>query len=170
MRILSIEKETDLQALRSELLSTRLAAGKAESALASLQALNPHVDLNKLAAGTVLLVPDTPSFKASASSSVAADVFDGFEQLVRSGLDAAAAKLKAGNEARAAQHADVAAVLKTSTVKRVIESDAELKQQLEAETKTFKEDQQRAAEAEQMLQDATKGARMDLAFLSKLLG
>lgn len=170
MRMLVIKQETDLQALSTRLLSARLSSGKAESAIESLRALNPHLDLQKLAAGTVLLVPDTPSFKASASSSVAADVFDGFEQLVRSGLDAAAAKLKAGNEARAAQHADVAAVLKTSTVKRVIESDAELKQQLEAETKTFKEDQQRAAEAEQMLQDATKGARIDLAFLSKLLG
>ena len=88
MRMIVIKQETDLQGLSARLLSGRLASGKAHSALESLQALNPHVDLKKVAAGTVLLVPDSPSFKASASDSVPGNALSDFQELAQTGLEA----------------------------------------------------------------------------------
>ena len=164
MRMLVISQDTDLDTLRTKLLTGRIAGAKAESALQSLQDLNPHADLKKLAPGTVLLVPETASFKSSASRSVAGGAFDEFQQLVRSDLASAAGKLKPANEARAADNAEGAAV------KRLIDADPELKQQLEEAVKAFKTDQEEGAKAEQTLEGATKGALAELATLNKLLG
>jgi hypothetical protein len=152
------------------LLSARLSSGQADSALAALQALNPHADFKKLRAGTVLLVPDAPSFKASASDSVAGETFDGFQQLVRSALGSATENLKAGNLERAGERDEVIEVTKRAAVKRIIDADAELKQQVTDATKAFKEDQQQAEQAEQDLAAASKAALAKLAELKKLLG
>ena len=67
MRILVIKQDTDLQALSGRLLSAKLSGDQADSALEALQHLNPHADLKKLRIGTVLLVPEAPGFKASAT-------------------------------------------------------------------------------------------------------
>jgi hypothetical protein len=168
--MLVITQDTDLDTLRTKLLSGRIAGAKAESALQSLQDLNPHADLKKLAPGTVLLVPETASFKSSASRSVGGGVLDEFQQLVRSDFASAAGKLKAANEARAADNAEVSAVLRIAAVKRIIDADPELKQQLDDAVKAFKTDQEEGAKAEQTLEAATKGALAELATLSKLLG
>jgi hypothetical protein len=170
MRMIVIKQETDLQGLSSKLLSARLTSDKAHSALQSLQALNPHVDLKKVASGTVLLVPDAPGFKVSASDSVPGNALADFQQLVENNLDAAAARLKAGNAERDARRADVAAVLKVPAVQRLIETDPDFKQQLEDATRAAKQDQQREAQAGQTLDAAAKGALTELAAVAKLLG
>ena len=112
LRILVIrdkDKDTDL---RDRLLSAALTSEQADSALEALQALNPHTDIRKPSAGTVLLVPDTPAFKASASVPVLGETFDSFQQLVKSALSNAAENLKAANAARAAERDEVMAVIK----------------------------------------------------------
>jgi hypothetical protein len=165
-----IKQDSDLQALSARLLTAQAAGEKTDSALRSLQALNPHVDLKKVAAGTVLLVPDAPGFNAAASDPVPGSALDEFQQFVRTGLDAAAATLKAGNGHREAQRADVAAVLKTAAVQRIITTDPDLKQQLDEATKATKQDQEQEAKAEQALAAAVKGAQAELATIAKLLG
>lgn len=169
MRKFVIKQATNLKALSAQLLGAKPAAGQAALALEALAALNA-VDLEKkLSAGTVLLVPDAPSFNTSASESVAGDALDDFRQLIRSGLDAAATKLKEGNEARTAERAAVAAVLKTSVVKRIVETDTRLKQQIESVTKALEDDRQQAKEAERAVEAATKGAPVEMAAFVKSL-
>src|SRR5687767_876938 len=113
MRTLVVKKTSDLQALSSELLASGLAAAKSRAAIESLQALNPHVDLNKLAPGAVLLVPDAPGFKRSASKSVGGETLDDFEKIVKSALDASAVRLKQGQTRRDAERAELVAALKS---------------------------------------------------------
>jgi hypothetical protein len=167
--MLVIKQDTNLETLRDQLLVKRVSEDKAATAIDSLQKLNPHVDLKKLTPGTVLLVPETTSFKLSASDPMANDVVGEFQQLVRSGFEAAAAKLKNANDAGSAADAEVAAVLKTAAVKRILESDAELKEQAEEALNGFKEDQEQGEQAAQSLERAAKGALAELAALSKLL-
>jgi hypothetical protein len=170
MHIHVIEQDADLKALRSRLLNGRLSDERADWALRALQDLNPHVDFKRLAVGDVLLVPDSPGFKTSASKSAADDVVDDLEQLVRRGLDAAAARFKAGNEARAAERADVTMVLKSRALVRVLEADPELKAPLVEVAKGFKEEQRQAIEDERTLEAASKNAMAELASLTRLLG
>lgn len=170
MRILVIRQDTNLQDLVGRLINGRRSTDGIDSALDSLQALNPHADLRNLRAGTVLLVPDTPSFKVSATDPVHQEALNEFLKLVRTGLSGATEKMKAGNAARAAERAEVTAVLKTAGLKRILESDDDLKQQVADVVMAFKEDQQQADEAELALTAAGKGALSALAALDKLLG
>src|SRR5262245_5805901 len=170
MRMIVIQEHADREALVGRLLRARLSNSQIESALASLQALNPHVEISNLRAGTVLLVPDKPAFKTSASEPVAGEAFEEFQQFVRDALGKAAEDLKAGNAARAAERDEVNAVIKLAAFKRLLDGDAELKQQVADARRAFTEEQHQAEEAEQALAAASKAALAKLAELSKLLG
>jgi hypothetical protein len=156
--------------LMDHILKVRLSSGQTAAAIEALQALNPGVNLEQLPAGTVLFVPDTPSFKVSVSDSVSDKPLDDLQQLVRQALAGAAKDLKDGNAARAAERADVTEVMKTAAVARILASDAELKQLAADAAKAFKDDEEQAGQAEQTLAAASKAALAKLAELSKLLG
>ena len=170
MRMHVIGHDNDQKPFRSRLLSGRLGDARADAALRALQDLNPQVDFKRLVAGTVLLVPDSPDFKASASNSVADDVVKDLRQLVRNGLDAAAARLEARKEDLSAQNAEMTAVLKSRAVAGVLKTDPEIKAQLGDVAKRFKEEQRQAIEAVQTLQAVTPRAMEELASLVRLLG
>jgi len=170
MRVLTIRHDTDLEGLKNLLLDARLSSTRASATLDVLQATNPHIDLKDLPAGTVLFVPETSGFKASASVSVQRDALRDFEQLLRDALGKAADKLKAGNAARASERDAVAAVIKTAAVRRILGSDAELRKQVTEETKAFEEDQKQADQAEQAVAAASRAVLAKLSELSKLFG
>lgn len=170
MRTLVIRQDTDLQALRGRLIAGKASAGQTESALKQLQELNPHLNLNDLRAGAVVLVPDSPNFKASEGDIVGSGTFDDFQQFVRSSLSDASERLKSGNAARAGERADITAILKTAAFKRVLESDADLKQQVAEAIKGFKDEQTQADQDEKAVAAASKATLDVLAGLSKLLG
>jgi len=170
MRTLVIKQDTDIQALKGRLIAGKTSAGKAESAIKQLEDLNPHLNLNDLRAGAVVLVPDTPNFKAAEGEIVGGGTFEDFQQFVRSSLADAVGRLKTGNAARATERADIAALLKTAAFKRVLESDADVKQQVAAATKDFKDEQQQADEDEKTVAAAAKTATAQLAELGKVLG
>jgi hypothetical protein len=158
------------ETLRGILLSKKLNAAQAHSAIASLEALNPQADFKKrLPPGTVLLVPDTPSFKPSASTSVAGEALAGFQQLVRTAFDGAADRIKAANKERAAERVEVAEVLKTSALKRIAASDPALKEQLGEAAKRIKAEEQQDELAEEALGISANEVIAKLAELSKLL-
>ena len=164
MRMIVISKTTDVKALSSRLLS---AGATKESALQRLQQLNPHVDLKRLDAGTVLLVPDQLS--DADSSSISGDAFASFQDQVRGAVDAAVAQVRNGYERRDADRADVSAVLKSAVIKRVLEADPDTKKQLEQAAQVFKQDQQQAKEAATQLQAFQKQVSDELAQLGKLV-
>jgi hypothetical protein len=170
MRMLTITQDTDLQALSGLLLDARLGSARTDAAIDALQAVNPHADLKKLRAGTVLFVPETSGFKGSASVSVQGNALGDFQQMVRNVLGQAAEKLKAGDTTRAGERDAITAVIGTAAVKRILDSDPELMKQVTEETKAFEEDQKQADQAEQALAAASRAVLAKLSELSKLLG
>lgn len=170
-RLVVIKQETDIQTLSSTLLSAKLSDAQAASATDALKTLNPHLaDVKSLKPGTVLLVPDSPQFKVTATTPAAGGTLDDFGKLLKTGLSDAGDRLKAANAARAEEIAEVASVQKLAAFKKVIETDAELKAQLGDATKDAKTEQQEAAQAEKAMDTMLKGAAAELAALTKLLG
>ena len=60
MRFLVIKQDTSLQALTAQLVKD---GDHAPAALDRLRALNPHLDLQRVGKGAVLLLPDSPGYK-----------------------------------------------------------------------------------------------------------
>jgi hypothetical protein len=170
MRMLVIKQNTDAHSLNDQLLKAKLSGVQSEVAMARLQALNPHADLTKLRTGTVLLVPDAPSFKTTASDAVHDDAFEDFQKLVKDNLARAVNSLRAGNRERTTERADISAAFKTTAVTRAAANDPELKKQIVDAAEALKQDQQEDKDAEQALVSAGKAALTKLAELGKLLG
>jgi hypothetical protein len=168
IRMLVVGEDTsDIAGL---VLRSGLSSGRAATAIAALQTLNPHADLAKLSAGTVLLVPDAAGFKTSASVSVSGQAFAGFKQLVQNALSSAANDLKTSSAARAADRAEVTAVVESDAFKRLLDADAALKQQVAHAIKAFADEQQQAEQAEQAIADVSKSVLASLTQLGKLVG
>jgi hypothetical protein len=170
MRMFKVTEDSRFTDLSRELLRARLSAGQVDRARESLQALNPHVDLKKVRAGDVLLVPEAPHFKTSATEPVHGQALEQFEELVRTGLADASERLRAGNEARAAERAEVASTLKSAVVKRAVGDDRELSEQLVQVMKELKEQDREDGERRGTVNDVGKAALAALATLGKLLG
>jgi LysM repeat protein len=166
MRMIVIEKASDLKALQAQLLAN---ADDKEATLQQLQRLNPHVDFQRIEPGTVLLVPDRPGIAKDATTPVTADAADEFSKQVGAALDAADTRVRQGYQTLAAQRQEVTAVIKTAAVKRLLESDPDLSRQLDAAAKVFKDDQQRAKDAEATLKTLREGGKAELDTLAKLL-
>jgi hypothetical protein len=170
-RVLVIKQETDLQTLSGTLLGAKVSDAQARTAIDAFRTLNPHVaDVKSIKPGTVVLVPDSPQFKDSASQPAAGDAIDDFAKLVKTGLADAAGRMRAANTARAEERAEVANVAKLAAFKKAIDADPELKAQVADAAKAAKAAQQEAAQAEKTLDAMQKDAATELAALAKLLG
>lgn len=169
MRMLVIEKGTTARTLRDTLLSSRLSAAQADAALEHLQATNPHVDLKALKPGTVVFVPDAPTFKQSASDPLVGDVLTDVEQLVEGALDAARARVRVATEASAIENAELGKTLRSAAFKRTVSEDAELQSAVDAANEALKQENHEMQEAEQTLADARKAALAALRTLREFL-
>lgn len=171
-RVVVIKQETDVETLvSSTLVSAKASDAQASAAIDAFKILNPHLaDVKSIKPGAVVLVPDSPRFKESASTPVAAGALDDMQKLVRAGLTGAGARMRASNAERADERAEVANVQKLAAVKKAAESDPQLKQQLDDAAKAAKAAQQEAAQAEKALDTMLSGATTELTALSKLLG
>lgn len=174
MRLLLIEQASDLQALSVRLLppSTGRRGGSRELAQATLeqiQRLNPHADFQRLEAGTVLLLPDTPELKDANSQPLAGNSFKDLTAQTQEGLKAVAQRMNSSLELLAADRAAVTSALKTAALKRLVESDPLLKRQLEEAASEFSEAQKQAQEAARQLETLQQGLDAELKALGKLL-
>ena len=170
MRMIVIEQATDLQALTTRLLGAQAGAG---TSLDALKRLNPHVDFNKLGAGTVLLVPELPGLQGpgkDGAASIGGGPFDTFSQQLRADFDAAATRVQAGHAARLTDQKELVALFKGAALKRAFESDPELKAQADAYAQVFKQDPIDAKAADEALKALKQGLGTELAALAKLLG
>ena len=90
MRIFVIKQDTDLKGVGETLLKK---AGQPDRvSLERIKSLNPHLDETRVAAGTVLLVPDSPEFATDRADPVPANGFEGLEREMRSYRDATSAE------------------------------------------------------------------------------
>ena len=58
LRTFTVKNDTTLQALGTTMLDARFSGAQADAAMEQVKALNTHVDPQRIAAGTVLFVPD----------------------------------------------------------------------------------------------------------------
>jgi hypothetical protein len=168
MQIYITTADTDLTALGSKLLRK---PADAAATLDRVRALNPQVkDFQKLAAGTVLILPDAPEIKAGAGTALGAEHLSGLAGDLGSGLKAVNSRFASRVDDLAADRAAVMAARKKEAVKRLIDSDPALSKQLDAADAEFKREQKQVAETEKQLVEVQKTALAEFARLQKLLG
>jgi hypothetical protein len=165
---LVILKASGLQKFNTQLSKATASGGVAS--LERLQALNPHIDFADLGAGMAIFLPDTPELAAADSSSLDGGAFEAFSADVGNGMKAALVRAKAGGEQLAVDRGDVAAVLKTAALKRLLESDGALKAQVDDANTQFAKDQRDVQEGLKQI-DAMQGdVAGEMAALAKLFG
>lgn len=168
MRTFVVKDPSSLESLIERLLRNKASSA---SAVDQLKNLNPHVDFSKnIAPGTVLLVPDVPGSRGAEGSSVTGDAFDELREQVLASVEAAGARVSSGYDAMLREQKEVAAVLKSASLKRALKADPELKPQIDAATEVFKQDQQQAKAADEALKALQQQAIEELARLEKTLG
>jgi len=169
MRTFVVKEDTDLRGISGQLLDGRFSSSQADVAVETLRRFNPHVDLANVTAGTVLFVPETPGFKAAASSSLASAVLEDLTQHIAGSLDKAAENLKAGLETRGSDRADITAFVKSAGFRRLVASDEELKQQADDATNALAREEDKDKQAADELDATARAAMAALAKLGRLL-
>ena len=177
MRLIVIEQASDWPALGATLLkkpaSGKGKAGANETGQATLdqvERLNPHVvDFQRLEAGTVLLLPDSPELNTKDSQSLAGNGFEDFAAHTSEGFKAVAQRMGLSAEALAADRAAVNAALKIAAVKRQIESDPLLQKQLDEANREFADAQKKAQDAAGQIETMQKEMGAELEALRKML-
>lgn len=145
-------------------LASRAAAS---GGLAKLQALNPHLDLQRVVPGSVLIWPSDAADEDS--ESVSGNAFDSFAADVRAGLKAATSRVRAGLARQEDERKETAAVFRSAAFKKAIETDAELKQQATAADSRAKALQAKAKDIDAALLALDRTADQGLAALAKVL-
>ena len=170
MRTFTVTRDMDLATLGRELLGRALDARRTAAALQQLRALNPHVDLDRLPAGTVLLVPEGPDFEPAATNAVHGGPLDDLEQLVQRALQGAAEAMRDGNLRRAAGRAEVSRALDANEVRRILDGDAELQARATKTMAVMRDDERLDRQAEEILATASRAALDALHVLGDAIG
>ena len=168
-RTFTVRNETTLQALGATLLDARFSGAQADAAMERVKALNPHVDFQRIAPGTVIFVPDAPGVKATVSAAQSGPM-DDFRALLSGALSDAASRLKDGNAARAAGRADLSAALRSAAFKRVTGEDRDIAKQVSEAQEAMASEESADKQAEENLAEASKSALAALAQLRKVAG
>jgi hypothetical protein len=161
MRVVTINSRSDLQAL-----SARFGRDRADRTLVEIERLNPHVDFSRLATGTVLLVPDPPD---EPEESIQGKAFADLREQVIGALDASSARVRRGYEALGEEAKEITAVLRTAAVRRAVEADPALQQQVDDAAAAFKRDAAEAKTADTSLRAIREQAAQELSALAKIL-
>lgn len=151
----------------------RIVSASAKEAPGTLEKLNPHLDLSRLAPGAVLVLPDSvriPGPSAASPDTIASEAMKAFIGYAQQAFDAAAQRMKSGAERAAADEAALASAAKSKGVKSALDKDPELKALLDGALRQAKEDTQATAEAVKGLATLSKSALTELETLAKRLG
>lgn len=175
MRLIVIKQASDLQTLSASLLK-KPAAGNgdakevSQATLDQVKMLNPHVDFQRMEAGTVLLLPDNPELSDKDSQSLTGNAFDDFVTDTNAGFKALAQRVRTSADTLAAERAAVNAVLKTAAVKRQIDNDPLLQKQLDEASSEFTDEQKKTQEAIRQVETMQKDMSAELDALKAMLG
>lgn len=161
MQMILIQQASDLAKLAEQL---QRSGGL--DAVARWKALNPHLDLQRPEAGTVVLLPQA----VEGSESVAAAVLGAWAAEARQGLKAAGGRIRGGLKQAEADDKALTAATRSAAFKRVLEGDAELADQLATARKSATA--QRSLHRAQASDADTLAALLDdeLQTLGRLLG
>ncbi len=160
MRIFVIKQDTDLKGLSESLLKR---ADKPNAAsLERLRVLNPHLDENKVVAGTVVLVPDTPEINTGKAEPVASSGLELLERELSTALAATGKRLREALSRREAQDKEMAKTIKSAALTRLAADDSELRRRFEETS------QQATANAKQAKQASADYDAMQESFVTQL--
>jgi len=173
MRIVRITKDTNVAALRAQ---------AAKAAPGQLEKLNPHLDLNRLGPGAVLVLPGDDAGgksgrggskgarRAVTPTTIATEAMQSFIGFAKEALDASSQRVQAAAERAKAEESSLAAVTKSRAVNAAAEKDPELRKLLDKAVGQAKVDTQAAAEGVKTFAALGSAALQDLETLAKRLG
>jgi len=170
LRPIILKQDTSFKALGADMLRARLSKAQSDAAFDKLKAANPHVEKDKIAAGTVVLVPDASGFKSSGTTSLLSEPFDDFGKLATAALGAAAERIKAGTATRARDRAELAAAVKSAAFKRATANDPEVARQAEAALKAAEQDAADDKASAEAFAGIQEGVKEVLEALGKVVG
>jgi hypothetical protein len=168
MRIVRITKDTNVAALRAQ--STKSAPGM-------LEQLNPHLDLNQLVPGAVLVLPDDASTGKGGkggkgtvtTTTIGAEAMQSFIGFTKEAIEASAKRVQAAAERAKAEESALAAATKSRAVGAAVEKDPELKKLLDGAVRQAKADTQAATEGVTTFGALGAAALQELEALAKRL-
>ena len=130
MRILQATEDTTLDRLGRALRPGRPRRGAPDASLDRLRAANPHADPERLAAGTLLVLPDGAGFEPSAGVPAPMPVpLDEMQALTAAAFQAAESELGARLAARDSSRKDLRAALEGDAFQRLAAGDDQLRRQ-----------------------------------------
>lgn len=140
--------------------------------LERIKALNPHVDFKRLKAGTVLILPDGPDIKTSGKGveSFGARALDELGSAMAAGFDEAGRRVRKVADDATSDRGVIAESLKSKLVRREIESDAALRNQLDSAASAAAGREKALSQAADDVSALAKSFFQELDAMKKLLG
>lgn len=166
MRFLVIKQDTSLQALTARLVKD---GTRQPAALERLRSLNPHLDLQRVGKGNVVLVPDSPGLE-SEGEKAGDDGFELFAREVASALRDGASRASGALAAAEAQEKEVGKLVKSAAFRKLSDEDSALRARLETVASRASAATKATRDVAPQLEALRKGAAEELEKLRKLLG
>lgn len=161
MRTLLVPPRTDTTALSTRLMASGSAQREA------LTRLNPHTPLDRLAAGTLLLVPE--GVEADDSSSITGEAFAELSQQLLEGLSQACQAAEQGHAQRLEEGKAVLEALDSEALKTATRTDPELAAQISRGRQVLEQDTKTTPDALAALARMQEQVKSDLEALGKLV-
>lgn len=166
MRFLVIKQDTSLQALTAQLVKD---GDHAPAALDRLRALNPHLDLQRVGKGAVLLLPDSPGYKEEGDKA-GDDGFDLFAKEVNTALRDGTTRATDALAANEAQEKEFNKLFKSAAIRKLSDEDTALRGRLDTVATRASAAAKVSKEVAPQLEALKKGAAEELKKLRGLLG
>jgi Phage Tail Protein X len=168
MKFVTIKSETSLADLSREVFEIKgaKAAAAAKRAQAVLREANPHLaDVNKVPAGTLVIVPDVPGTKEAPAQSVG-DVSAEMITRLRSALAAAKKMIEESAESQLQDAEATLSLAKDAELGRLAKQTPELKERMSRMIEQAKTQSKQVAEDKKTQLEAVKQLEKDLASMS----
>jgi len=163
MQIFVVKKDSNVAALL---------AGAPAAQLQQLQRLNPHLDLQRITPGAMIIVPDKADdvgFPAGSLKSIGADAMSSFETFAAQALKATSLGLKQAADRAKTEEASLATALNSRGVSDALARDPALKAQAEAASVQAKANVKASTDELKAFDKLSKAAAAELAVLQKRL-
>jgi hypothetical protein len=131
MRILNVKTQRDAAAALGRLIPADATPEAKASAEALLRAANPHLDLDHIEPGAVLLVPDSPELSRTATEELSGASLSAVAVEVKAGLDQLGERSGASLDLSSAARDAVLKDLRSRVVKSIEDSEPDLKADLD---------------------------------------
>ena len=147
MAVLIVGTEKNFAALRPRLFEGRISSKAAGEVADAIRAANPHADLDKLAPGTVLRIPDTPRVSLRGDLSLdetTESAIEGLAEAGRAALEELAAAAAAREREITAERKALARALEAKELAAAMRAEPALKPDIEAARAAVEEEGERA--------------------------